>query len=114
MSPKEHVNPEDGPQTPDEIDEVPGDDVTGAQNHEQDEENDGAETKSMTMDERQAKLRQLRAKMVCRVSSPSQPLFQFLTAVTAVVCTREPCLCDRRILEVQKYRPRSRAAREAA
>jgi hypothetical protein len=71
MSPKEHANPEDRPQTPDEIDEVPEDDVTGVQNHEQDEEYEGAETKSMTMEERQAKLRQLRAKMVSRVSFPS-------------------------------------------
>jgi hypothetical protein len=51
---------------PDEIDEVPEDDVMG----EQDEEHEGAETKSMTMEDRQAKLRQLRAKMVSRVSSP--------------------------------------------
>jgi len=63
MSPKEHANLEDGPQTPDEIDEVPEGDVTGVQNHEQDGEHEGAETKSMTMEERQAKLRQLRAKM---------------------------------------------------
>ena len=70
MSPKEHANPEDGPQTPDEIDEVPEDDVTGDQNHEQDEEHEDAETKSMSMEERQAKLRQLRAKMVSRVPSP--------------------------------------------
>jgi hypothetical protein len=66
MSPRERANPEDGLQTPDEIDEVPEDDVTG----EQDEEHDGAETKSMSMEDRQAKLRQLRAKMVSRVSSP--------------------------------------------
>jgi len=70
MSPKERTDPEDGSQTPDEIDRVPEDDVTGVQNHEQDEEHEGAETNSMTMEERQAKLRQLRAKMVSRVSSP--------------------------------------------
>ena len=64
------MNPEDGPQTPDEIDDVPEDDVRGIQNHEQDEEHEGTETNSMTMEERQAKLRQLRAKMVSSVSSP--------------------------------------------
>ena len=64
------MNPKDRSQTPDKIDQVPEDDVMGVQNHEQDEEHDGTEMNSMKMEERQAKLWQLRAKMVSCVSSP--------------------------------------------
>ena len=64
------MNPKDRSQTPDKINQVLEDNVTGVQNHEQDKEHNGTETNSMTIEERQAKLQQLRAKMVSCVSSP--------------------------------------------
>jgi hypothetical protein len=72
MDPKEHVDSEGQPQTPEEVDEIPEDDDASAiQNHEQDEDSEGAEVIPMTMDERKLKIQQLRAKMVRRLPSPS-------------------------------------------
>ncbi|KAH9077759.1 SYF2-domain-containing protein [Lactarius deliciosus] len=51
MSPKENTDPEVEPQTPEEVED------------EQDEHQDGASGKPMTMEERKEKMRQLRAKM---------------------------------------------------
>jgi hypothetical protein len=71
MNPKEYTESEGEPQTPEEVDEVPEDDASGIQNHGQDEDSEGTEAKPTTMDERKAKMQQLRAKMVRCLSSPS-------------------------------------------
>jgi hypothetical protein len=110
MSPKDYADPEHEPQTPEEVDEASEDDTTGIQNHEQDEDREGTESKPMTMEERQAKMQKLRAKMVrpYPVLSPrSHKLFvpSLRLRLTAVVCARESRLGDRRIREVQKHRP---------
>jgi len=62
-TPKEYSDPEDKQQTPEEDEEVPNDDMTGMQNGEQDGDHGGNEGGPTTMDERKAKLQQLRAKM---------------------------------------------------
>ncbi|KAH9968011.1 SYF2-domain-containing protein [Russula dissimulans] len=62
-TPKEYSDPEDEQQTPEEDEEVPNDDMTGMQNGEQDADHEGNEGRPTTMDERKAKLQQLRAKM---------------------------------------------------
>ena len=67
MSPKEHVDLEGEPQTPEEDEDVSEGDSAGIQNQEQ----DGAEAKPMTMEERKAKMQELRAKLVRRVHSLS-------------------------------------------
>jgi hypothetical protein len=93
MSPKEYEDPESEPQTPEEDEDVSEGDAAGVQNQEEDGENGGAEAKPMTMEERKAKMQQLRAKLVRRVLSLSPnctPHHKF----TAVVCAGEPCLCD--------------------
>jgi len=71
MSPKEYADPEDEPQTPEEVDEDSEGDAAGIQNQEQDGDHAGTEARSMTMEERKAKMRQLRAKLVRRVLSLS-------------------------------------------
>ena len=60
MSPKEYVDPEDEPQTSEEDEEVSEGDTAGIQN----QEHGGKESKPMTMEERKAKMQQLRAKLV--------------------------------------------------
>jgi hypothetical protein len=75
MNPKEHADPEGQLQTPEEVDEIPEDDASAIQNHEQDEDSEGVEVTPMTMDERKLKIQQLRAKMVRRLPSPSHDCF---------------------------------------
>jgi hypothetical protein len=60
MNPKEYVDPEDEPQTPEEDEEVSEGDAAGIQN----QDHGGTEAKPMTMEERKAKMQQLRAKLV--------------------------------------------------
>jgi hypothetical protein len=69
MSPKEYVDPED-------VEQVSEDDAEGNQNHEQGEDREETEARPMTMEERKAKMQQLRAKMVCHgpYSSHNRPL----------------------------------------
>ena len=71
MSPKEYVDPEAEPQSSEEEEEeeeeVSEDDAAGVQNQEQDGDHAGTEARPMTMEERKAKMQQLRAKLVCRV-----------------------------------------------
>jgi hypothetical protein len=64
MSPKGHVDLEREPQTPEEDEDVSEGESEGIQNQEQDGDNGGAETKPMTMEERKAKMQELRAKLV--------------------------------------------------
>ena len=99
MNTKEYTDPEGEPQTPEEVDDVPEDDAAGIQNDEQDDDSEGTEGKPMTMEERKAKMQKLRAKMVRPVSFP-EPLPSLQCLFPAVVRAREPCLCDRGILEV--------------
>ena len=79
MSPKEYADPEDEPQTPEEVDddEVSEGDAAGVQNQEQDGNNAGTEARPMTMEERKAKMQQLRAKLVRRVPFPEPQLSSF-------------------------------------
>lgn len=67
MSPKEYVDPEAEPQSSEEEEEVSEDDAAGVQNQEQDGDHAGTEARPMTMEERKAKMQQLRAKLVRRV-----------------------------------------------
>ncbi|KAI0301342.1 SYF2-domain-containing protein [Russula brevipes] len=60
MSPNEYVDPESEPQTSEQVSE---DDAEGNQNPEQDEDREETEARPMTMEERKAKMQQLRAKM---------------------------------------------------
>jgi hypothetical protein len=69
MSPKEYVDPEGEPQTPEEVEEDSEGDAAGIQNQEQDGDHEGTEAKPMTMEERKAKMQQLRAKLVRRILS---------------------------------------------
>jgi len=71
MSPKEYADPENEPRTPEEVEEDSEGDAAGVQNQEQDGVYSGTETRPMTMEERKAKMRQLRAKLVRRVFSLS-------------------------------------------
>jgi hypothetical protein len=71
MSPKEYADPEDEPQTPEEVEEDSEGDAAGVQNQEQDGDHAETEARPMTMEERKAKMRQLRAKLVRRVLSLS-------------------------------------------
>jgi pre-mRNA-splicing factor SYF2 len=71
MSSKEHVDLEREPQTPEEDEYVSEGDSAVIQNQEQDGDNGGAEAKPMTMEERKAKMQELRAKLVRRVLSLS-------------------------------------------
>jgi len=65
--PKEYSDPEDEHQkTPEEDEEVHEDGIAGMQNEDQDGDREGSEGRPSTMDERKAKLLQLRAKMVRR------------------------------------------------
>jgi hypothetical protein len=75
MNPKERADPNGQLQTPEEVDEIPEDDGSAIQNHEQDEDSEGAEVTPMTMDERKLKIQQLRAKMVRRLPSTSHDCF---------------------------------------
>jgi hypothetical protein len=95
MSPKEYVDPEDEPQTPEEVEEVSEGDGAGVQDQEQDGDHVGTETRPMTMEERKAKMKQLRAKLVRCVRSLSHN-YRLLTTIKqiAVIYAREPCLCD--------------------
>ncbi|KAN0109073.1 SYF2 domain containing protein [Russula decolorans] len=63
MSPKEYADPEDEPQTPEEVEEGSEGDAVGVQDQEQDGDHAGTEARPMTMEERKAKMRQLRAKL---------------------------------------------------
>ena len=102
MSPNEYADTEGEQQAP-EIEEVSEDDTSDTQNKEQDGNHEEMEAKFMTMEERKAKMQRLRAKMVRRARSMNHNWL--LTTVTAVVCARKPCLCNRRIFEVQERRP---------
>ena len=115
MSPKEYADPEDEPQTSEEVEEVSEGEAGGVQDQEQDGDNTGTEARPMTMEERKAKMQQLRVKLVRRVFSLSHKC-RFLTTVkpTAVIYAREPCLFDRRIFKVQNCCARPCTAREAA
>ena len=96
MSPKEYLDPEDAPQTPEEAEEVSEGDAAGTQ------QDDGTEAKPITMEERKAKMQQLRAKLVRHILSLSHSCFS--PQFTAVVCAGKPCFCDRRVLEIQNRR----------
>jgi hypothetical protein len=75
MSSKENSEPEVEPQTPEGAEDVsPQDDASDPENREQDERQDGASGRSMTMEERKEKMRQLRAKVVRRIVS-CQPIY---------------------------------------
>lgn len=67
MNPREYTDPEDEPQTPEEVEEGSEGDAVGVQNQEQDGDNTGTEARPLTMEERKAKMKQLRAKLVRRV-----------------------------------------------
>ncbi len=70
MSPKEYEDPEGEPQTPEEeVEDVSEGDVADVQDREQDGDHAGTEASLMTMEERRAKMQQLRAKLVRRVLS---------------------------------------------
>jgi hypothetical protein len=71
MSPKEYADPEDEPQTPEEVEEVSEGDAAGVQDQEEDGDRAGTEARPLTMEERKAKMQQLRAKLVGRVLSLS-------------------------------------------
>jgi hypothetical protein len=71
MSPKNTADPEEESQTPEEVEDVPQDDAVGLENQEQNGEHEGADGISMTMEERKAKMQQLRAKMVCHITLTS-------------------------------------------
>ncbi|KAI0252762.1 SYF2-domain-containing protein [Lactifluus subvellereus] len=60
MSPKNNADSEEEPQTPEEVEEVSQD---GLENQEKNGDQEGAEGKPMTMEERKAKMQQLRARM---------------------------------------------------
>ncbi len=76
MSPKENIEPEVEPQTPEEVEDVPSqDDASDPENQEQDGHQDGASGKPMTMEERREKMRQLRAKMVRRITACCQSTY---------------------------------------
>jgi len=60
MSPSEYADPEDEPQTPEEVEEVSEGDADDVQNQEQDGNH---EARPMTMEERKAKMQKLRAKL---------------------------------------------------
>jgi hypothetical protein len=64
MSPKDKAAPEEKPQTPEDVDEVDQDDAASPENQEQNGDRDESDGKPMTMEERKAKMLQLRAKMV--------------------------------------------------
>ena len=70
MSPK-YADPEDEPQTPEEtpeeVEEVSEGDAAGVQNQEQNGDHAETEARPLTMEERKAKMQQLRAKLVRRV-----------------------------------------------
>ena len=68
MSPK-YADPEDEPQTPEEVEEVSEGDAAGVQNQEQNGGHAETEARPLTMEERKAKMQQLRAKLVRRVLS---------------------------------------------
>jgi hypothetical protein len=80
MSPKEYADPEDEPQTPEEVEEGSEGDAVGVQDQEQDGDHAGTEARPMTMEERKAKMRQLRAKLVRPVLSLSHD-YRLLTTV---------------------------------
>ena len=80
MSPKEYADPDDEPQTPEEVEEVSEDDAAGVQIQEQDGDDAGTEARPMTMEERKAKMQQLRAKLVRHVL-PLSPNYRLLTTV---------------------------------
>ena len=76
MSSKENSEPEMEPQAPEEAEDVPSqDDVSDSENQEQDGHQDGVSGKPMTMKERQEKMRQLRAKVVRRVTTCCQFIY---------------------------------------
>jgi pre-mRNA-splicing factor SYF2 len=76
MSPKEYVDPESEPQTPEEDEEVSEGDAAKIEDQEKNGDYEGTEAKPMTMEERKAKMLELRAKLVrCVLSlSHSGPL----------------------------------------
>lgn len=102
MSPKERADPEDEPQTPEEVEEVSEGDATGVQDQEQDGDHAGTDARPSLMEKREAKMQELRAKLVRRVLSLSHNC-RLLTTVkqTAFIGAGKPCLCDRRICKVQ-------------
>ena len=81
MSPRKHTDPEDESPTPEEVEEeVSEGDAVDVQNQEQDGDHAGTEARPMTMEERKAKMQQLRAKLVRRVLSASHN-YRLLTTV---------------------------------
>lgn len=82
MSSKEHPEPEVEPQTPEGVDDVsPQEDTSDPENQEQDGREDGTSGRSMTMEERKEKMRQLRAKVVRRMVSCFQPIYGMPTSL---------------------------------
>ena len=76
MSSKENPEHEVEPQTPEGADDVsPQDDTSDPENQEQDGRQDGVSGRSMTMEERKEKMRQLRAKVVRRIVSCLQSIY---------------------------------------
>ena len=72
MSPKDNREPKVEPQTPEEVEDAPSqDDASDSENQEQ----DGASGKPVTMEERREKMRQLRAKMVRRTTACSHLIY---------------------------------------
>ena len=81
MSPRKHTNPEDEPHTPEDVEEeVSEGDADDVQNQEQDGDHAGTEARPMTIEERKAKMQQLRAKLVRRVLFASHN-YRLLTTV---------------------------------
>jgi hypothetical protein len=80
MSPKQYADPEDEPQMPEEVEEGSEGDAAGVESQEQDGDHAGTEARPMAMEERKAKMRQLRAKLVRRILSLSYN-YRLLTTV---------------------------------
>ncbi len=101
MKSKESTEAEVVPQTLEEEareeveDERLQDDASDSEYQEQDGPQDGASGRPMTMEQRKEKMRQLRAKMVRRMTVCCRSIFRTLNGMEiAVFCTRESCLGD--------------------
>ena len=80
MGPRKHADSVDEPHMPEEVEEVSEGDADDVQDQEQDGDHAGTEARPMTMEERKAKMQQLRAKLVRRVLSASHN-YRLLTTV---------------------------------
>jgi hypothetical protein len=74
MNPTNGTHSEEVPQTPEEVEELPQDETADLEkNGDQEEDNE----RPITMEERKAKMQQLRAKMVRRIALSSRTPFPF-------------------------------------